>query len=151
MMIIFGKFIRALLILFFRISGVSFLIGYPVCKFSWKLVNRPWLLDPITQGIHLMLEPLKDLSDRVYMNQLAEETTQHTFLLPPPPPPKGDINRATVEELRSIEGVGFVRALDIVEYRERFGEYRRIEELGLIQGIGSQTLRLIFEQFEVKL
>lgn len=150
MMIVFGKFIRALLILFFRISGVSFLIGYPVCKFSWKMVNRPWLFNPITQGIQLMLEPLKDLSDRVYISRLTE-ITQGALLLPAPPPPKGDINLATVEQLRSIEGVGFVRALDIVEYRERFGEYRRIEELGLIQGIGSQTLRLIFEQYEVKI
>jgi competence protein ComEA len=71
-------------------------------------------------------------------------------MLPPPSPPRDDLNQATVEDLKQVEGVGFVRALEIVEYRDRFGDYRRVEELGMIPGIGAKTLQLIAERFEVK-
>ena len=152
MFIAFGKSIRALFILFFRVSGVSFLLLYPLFRVSIKLFNRPWLLDPITQGIMLVLEPLKDLNQKVCNSALDfdQDIERSILLLPAPSPPKKDINQATVEELRAIEGVGFVRALEIVEYRDRFGDYRRLEELGLIKGIGAQTLKILSMQYEVK-
>ena len=152
MIIAFGKSLRALLILFFRVSGVSFLLIYPIIRLSGRLLNRPWLIDPIIQGLQLVLEPLKELNQKLLEPALdfEQEIEGAVLLLPAPIPPKRDINQATVEELRAIEGVGFVRALEIVEYRERFGDYRRLEELGLIRGVGSQTLKILSTQYEIK-
>lgn len=152
MIIALGKCARALLLLFFRVSGVSFLLIYPILRLSGRLLNRPWLIDPIIQGLHLVLEPLKEFNQKVLGSTLDfdQEHEGSILLLPAPSPPKRDINQATVEELRAIEGVGFVRALEIVEYRERFGDYRRLEELGLIKGVGSQTLKILSNQYEIK-
>ena len=144
------------LILLFRIASVLFLLGYPLIKVAWRLATRPWLFEPISQGIHLTFTPLRHLSARVYTQSLTQADTssyeieRETLLLPPPDPSKSDLNDATVEELRVVEGVGFVKALEIVEYRERYGDYRRIEELGMIPGIGAKTLHVLSAQFEVK-
>ena len=130
---------------------MCFLLLYPLFKLTLSVFCRPWFLEPIISGIKLTLSPLRDLRDRIEIGgQLeSDHDRQVTLLLPPPAKPKRDINQATVEELRMIEGVGFVRALEIVEYRDRFGDYRRMEELGLIKGVGAQTLRVLSEIFEV--
>ncbi|MDD6565046.1 MAG: ComEA family DNA-binding protein [Clostridiales bacterium] len=47
-----------------------------------------------------------------------------------------DINTATVDELDAIDGIGPKTAQHIVEYREANGEFRAIEELTLVKGIG---------------
>lgn len=47
-----------------------------------------------------------------------------------------DINTATAEELDAIDGVGEKTAQHIIEHREANGEFRAIEELTLVKGIG---------------
>ncbi|MCL4767403.1 MAG: helix-hairpin-helix domain-containing protein [Hyphomicrobiaceae bacterium] len=42
---------------------------------------------------------------------------------------KLDINTATLEEIERIHGIGHGRARQIVEYRQRHGGIRRLEEL----------------------
>ena len=139
---------RNALILCFRLASVAFLIGCPLIRLLKHITWRPWLLHSITQGVHFTLAPLRSLSDRVESpSSLSSESAR---MLPPPSPPRDDLNQATVEDLKQVEGVGFVRALEIVEYRDRFGDYRRVEELGMIPGIGAKTLQLIAERFEVK-
>ena len=151
MILIVSRFFKAVLILNFRLGSGLFLLGYPLLRFSLKIVQQPWLTGPITQGIVLALDPLKHLGQKLAQleDQSETELPEQRILLLPAPVVKKDINQATVEELRRIEGVGFVRALEIVEYRERFGDYRRMEELGLIRGVGAQTLRVLGESFEV--
>ena len=137
------------LILFFRIASVLFLLAYPLVKVAWKIVSQPWLIGYLGHGIELTFAPLRELATRVH--EPALELSHQSLLLPSPvESPKADLNCATVEELRVIEGIGFVKALEIVEYRERYGDYRRIEELGMIPGIGSKTLHVLAERFEVK-
>jgi competence protein ComEA len=46
-----------------------------------------------------------------------------------PDAPKVDVNNANVEELRSIEGIGPERAQEIVDWRDRYGRFRDINEL----------------------
>ncbi len=45
------------------------------------------------------------------------------------------INKATVEQLASLPGVGPVLAKRIVEFRAKHGPFRRLEELLVIQGM----------------
>jgi competence protein ComEA len=47
-----------------------------------------------------------------------------------------DLNRATPAELDALPGIGPVLARRIVEHRERFGPYRRAQDLLDVPGIG---------------
>jgi len=47
-----------------------------------------------------------------------------------------DLNRATAAELDALPGIGPVLARRIVEHRERFGPYRRVQDLLDVPGIG---------------
>lgn len=49
-----------------------------------------------------------------------------------------------------LDGIGKVRAEAIIRYREESGEFRSLEELGEVSGIGEQTLmrnseRIVFD------
>jgi competence protein ComEA len=54
-----------------------------------------------------------------------------------------DLNRATAEELTAIPGVGRVIAQRIVEFRDKQGPFRRIEDLLKIKGIGEKSFQKI--------
>lgn len=51
-----------------------------------------------------------------------------------------DINRASVEELDQLPGIGPVTAQAIVDYRTAHGPFRAVEELDAVKGIGESTL-----------
>ena len=50
------------------------------------------------------------------------------------------INRATVEELKTLPGIGETTAQRIVAYRSKNPPFRRIEELLIIRGISRNRL-----------
>lgn len=50
------------------------------------------------------------------------------------------VNRATVDELRRLPGVGPKRAGAIVALRDRLGGFRRAEDLLRVRGVGRKTL-----------
>lgn len=61
-----------------------------------------------------------------------------------------NINKATVEELKSIDGIGEVRASKIIEYREENGPYKNIDELKTIGArIGEKTFETIKDKVYV--
>lgn len=47
-----------------------------------------------------------------------------------------DINRASAEDFEKLPGVGAELARRIVEYREKSGPFKRVEDLLVIRGIG---------------
>jgi competence protein ComEA len=51
-----------------------------------------------------------------------------------------DINKADVETLVLLKGVGEKRAKAIVAYRELHGEFNTIDDLLNVKGIGEQML-----------
>ncbi len=51
-----------------------------------------------------------------------------------------DLNSATLDELIDLPGIGPVLARRIIEYRERYGGFRTLEELLKIRGIGPKRL-----------
>lgn len=53
-------------------------------------------------------------------------------------PKKININTASVQELDSLPGIGPVIAKRIVEYRLKFGKFRRIEDIKNVKGIGEK-------------
>ena len=60
-----------------------------------------------------------------------------------------DINTATVEELASVPGIGQVIAQRIVEFREKNGPYKSLDDLLKVQGIGEKSLAKIRERLAV--
>ncbi len=51
-----------------------------------------------------------------------------------------DINKASVEELQELPGVGPSLAQRIVEFREEHGPFASVDELLKVRGIGEKSL-----------
>jgi competence ComEA-like helix-hairpin-helix protein len=60
-----------------------------------------------------------------------------------PPTKPIDINTATIEQLQQLPGVGPVTAKSIVDFREKSGPFRRIEDLLAIRGISESRFKAI--------
>ncbi len=54
-----------------------------------------------------------------------------------------DINKATVNDLQKLPGIGPSLAKQIVAYREKNGPFRRVEDLMVIKGIGFKKWKMI--------
>lgn len=54
-----------------------------------------------------------------------------------------NINQATLKELTSLPGIGKKRANDIIEYREKNGNFSSIEDVKKVDGIGKDTIEKI--------
>ncbi|MCC6202574.1 MAG: ComEA family DNA-binding protein [Gammaproteobacteria bacterium] len=53
-----------------------------------------------------------------------------------------NINTANAEQLAAvIDGIGPAKAQAIIEYREKHGPFKSIEDLALVRGIGESTLK----------
>ncbi len=63
---------------------------------------------------------------------------------------KININSATVEELKTLSGIGEVRAKSIVDYRESNGKFNSIDDLANITGIGSKTIEKLRDMVDIK-
>ena len=63
--------------------------------------------------------------------------------------PRVNINTAGVEELTSLPGIGPSYAKRIVEFREKNGPFKKVEDLLNVQGIGEKTLEKIRDKVVV--
>ena len=61
-----------------------------------------------------------------------------------------NLNTATLMELETLPGVGPVLARRIVDFRQKKGGFRRVEELLVIPGISEKKWRVIREKVEVR-
>ncbi|MDI6775848.1 MAG: helix-hairpin-helix domain-containing protein [Syntrophales bacterium] len=52
---------------------------------------------------------------------------------------KIDINKATEEQLVALPGIGIKTARAIVAYREAIGDYKSLEQLRLVRGVGDKV------------
>jgi len=61
----------------------------------------------------------------------------------PAPTGKVNVNTATAEQLTALPGVGPKLATRIVEYRQKSGGFKSVQELLNVQGIGEKNLQKI--------
>lgn len=68
-------------------------------------------------------------------------TTAVSAQVGPSENPQLNINLATAEELAAhLEGVGAARAQAIIRHREEYGDFKLVEDLVLVDGIGPAIL-----------
>ena len=60
----------------------------------------------------------------------SETVTEFLFL---------DLNKASAEEFAKLKGIGETKAAAIISYREEHGGFGYIEEIMMVEGIGSET------------
>lgn len=63
---------------------------------------------------------------------------------------KININKATKDELMTLTGIGEAKAISIIEYRERNGEFKKIEDIMNISGIKNSAFEKISDKITVK-
>lgn len=58
---------------------------------------------------------------------------------------KLDLNKASIEELVQLKGIGHSYAERILEYRDKNGPFTQVEDIMKIKGIGNKTFESIKE------
>lgn len=61
-----------------------------------------------------------------------------------------NINKATVEELQQLQGIGEATAQKIIEYRKQNGNFNNIEDIKNVPGIGEAKFEAIKENIKIK-
>ena len=62
---------------------------------------------------------------------------------------KVDINTADADTLMLLPGIGSVTAEKIISYREKYGPFRKIEDIKKVSGIGDKTFEEIRKYIKV--
>ena len=53
---------------------------------------------------------------------------------------KVNLNKASLDELKQVKGLGGKRAQDIIDHREANGKFKSVDELKKVSGIGAKTI-----------
>jgi len=60
-----------------------------------------------------------------------------------------NINKATQKELIKLKGIGIVTADAIIEYRKNHGDFKSVDDLVKVKGVGSKTIEKNIDNIEL--
>lgn len=111
--------------------------------------KQGWILIGITAAfICLLLGVFLGRSTNnayIQIQDIQNAPTQPTESQSPANPVKIDINTATVKQLQLLDGIGETLAQRIVDYRKANGNFKSIEDLKNVSGIGEKKFEDIKE------
>ena len=107
-----------------------------------KITKTEWLLIAMAATFLVALSLLylraADVADGA--DYTISVTQREPEEVTPEAPALININTATQSELETLTGIGPAMAIRIIEYREEHGDFRQIEDLLNVKGIGEATL-----------
>jgi competence protein ComEA len=77
------------------------------------------------------------------------KTPERTAAKPAPSSAIVNLNTATVTDLETLPGVGAKTAARIIEYRQKNGPFKKVEELMNVRGIGEKNFLKLKSQLTV--
>jgi len=99
-----------------------------------------------------LAQKLKD-EDMIYIPKIGEAEQPSPSVVPSnlqQNDNKIDINKASVQELDTLPGIGPAKAQKIVDYREQNGSFKSIEDIQEVSGIGPATFENIKDLITVR-
>lgn len=107
---------------------------------STAYIDAVNLAEPLIDGMKIMI-PRRDKNILFENENFSGNSLQSAE--------KININVASIQELEALTGVGPATANKIVEYREKTGRFKSIEEIKNIQGIGEKKFESLKEEITV--
>lgn len=90
--------------------------------------------------------------EKIYIpskEELVDNTTGISYIPELQEIRKININRANVDELQKIPGVGISTAKKILEYRKKNGNFKKIEDIKKVSGIGDAKFEAMLEYISI--
>ena len=127
-----------------RIEDAIILAGGTTDKSDLSKVNLAYTLE---DGQKIKIPSIDDESEDEY---IAEETDEGIIKEIDNKTEKININKADINELCTLTGVGEAMAQKIIDYRNENGKFESIEDLKNVNGIGEKKYESLKEYISIK-
>ena len=95
--------------------------------------------EQIEDGQQIYVPSREEKEQQILENQSADPEAEG----------KVNLNTASKEQLKTLNGIGEAKATAIIQYREEHGGFQKIEELMEVEGIKEGTFQKIMDQIKI--
>lgn len=98
-----------------------------------------WLLAAISTSQMVLAEPASKIKEVVHTNANASVSAAI------------DINRANLNTLTHVKGIGKKRAKAIIQYRKKHGDFKSLDDLSKIKGFTKKQVQTLLSKNQGKI